>query len=632
MYRPDIDGLRAIAVVAVVINHLAPTLLPGGYVGVDIFFVISGYLITSIILSEMATGGLNTKRFYERRVRRIIPALFVMLLAVVVAGYFVLLPSDYLSTLKALASTVFFSSNIFFWREAAGGYFAATDASTNPLLHTWSLGVEEQFYMVFPLFVLIVYRYARQQFRVLLLLAALCSLLLAEWLLGSMGKGGVVFFLTPFRAWELLAGSLLAAQMVPAIQSRYGRELLSLAGLAAIVWSLITYSDKTAFPGFSALFPVLGSAAIIYAGMNGGSKVASLLALRPVVFIGLISYSLYLWHWPIIVYARYYWGVAAGDVLAHSALLLVSFVAAWLSWRFIEGPFRKPTYKISFVYASVISISLVYFGIFAVGYYTSGFQSRAPQEAILFDKARSPAIPYIECNDASIDKPCMLGALDKKPATTVLFGDSHMLAWGPALDRVYKARDEQSYFFSNASCPPIFYLTVSAHKKECIKILRGIKSFIERHPEIDTVVLAAYWSKYFDPTGFFEMDELKDAAATSKALTLTLNYFLNNKIHVVLFGPVPTFEAIVPYDLAISAMNGREPQISDKTQQYQRHADFFSIIDSFKSNQEVTFLDPIDWMCKPQCKNHDGVVSFYRDKHHLSAAGALQFQKNIIFP
>lgn len=209
MYRPDIDGLRAVAVVAVVINHLAPTLLPGGYVGVDIFFVISGYLITSIILSEMATGGLNTMRFYERRVRRIIPALFVMLLAVVIAGYFVLLPSDYLSTLKGLASTVFFGSNIFFWREAAGGYFAATDASTNPLLHTWSLGVEEQFYMAFPVFVLLAYRYTRRQFKVLLLLATLCSLLLAEWLSGCLEAWAKVlryFFLrhfAPGNCWQV---------------------------------------------------------------------------------------------------------------------------------------------------------------------------------------------------------------------------------------------------------------------------------------------------------------------------------------------------------------------------------------------------------------------------------------------
>lgn len=633
MYRPDIDGLRAVAVVAVVINHLAPTLLPGGYVGVDIFFVISGYLITSIILSEMATGGLNTKRFYERRVRRIIPALFVMLLAVVIAGYFVLLPSDYLSTLKALASTVFFGSNIFFWREAAEGYFAATDASLNPLLHTWSLGVEEQFYMAFPVFVLLAYRYARRQFKVLLLLAALCSLLLAEWLLGSMGKGVAVFFLTPFRAWELLAGSLLAAQMIPSIQSRYGRELLSLAGLTAIVWSLITYSDKTAFPGFSALLPVLGSAAIIYAGMSGGSKVASLLSLRPVVFVGLISYSLYLWHWPIIVLARYRWGLAADSVIVGLLLLLASFVAAWLSWHFIEGPFRRPTYKISVVYASVLAVSLVFVGIFSVGYFTSGFQGRVSQEVIVLDKARSPAIAYIECDGASIEKPCMLGSLEKKPATALLFGDSHMLAWGPALDGVYKARDEQAYFFTNSSCPPLFYLTASAHKKECVEILRGIKRFIEQRPEINTVVLAAYWSKYYsDPAWLLETANLKGAAATSEALALTLSFLRHRQIKVVLLGPVPTFEKNVPHDLAVSAMHGRDSQTSSKAQQYLRNADFFGVADVFKAKQGVTLLDPIDWMCKPQCKNHDGGISFYRDDDHLSVTGALRLQHNIIYP
>lgn len=630
MYRPDIDGLRAIAVLAVVINHLAPSLLPGGYVGVDIFFVISGYLITSIILSEVASGGLNTRRFYERRVRRIIPALFVMLLSVVIAGYFVLLPSDYLSTLKALASTVFFGSNIFFWRESEGGYFAATDASTNPLLHTWSLGVEEQFYMVFPLFVLLAYRYARRQFKVLLLLAALCSLLLAEWLLSRMGKSVAVFFLTPFRAWELLAGSLLAAQMVPAIQSRYGRELLSLAGLAAIVWSLISYSDKTAFPGFSALLPVLGSAAIIYAGMNGGSKVASLLSLRPVVFIGLISYSLYLWHWPIIVLARYYWA-AANTVVVGLLLLLASFVAAWLSWRFIEGPFRRPTHKISVVYASLISIALAFVGFFAAGYYTSGFQGRVSQEVIVFDKAKSPAIPYIECDGALIDKPCMLGSLEKRPANALLFGDSHMLAWGPALDRIYKARDEKAYFFPNSSCPPLFYLT-KHNKMSCIEALRVVKGFIERHPEVDTVVLAAYWLAYVRPDGLLETADLKGAAATNEALSLTLNYFLNKKIHVVLLGPVPTFEKNVPHDLATSMMHGREPQASNKVQEYQRNANYFDATNAFKGREGITLLDPIDWLCKPQCKTHDDGISLYRDDDHLSVEGALRLQRNIIYP
>lgn len=327
-YRPDIDGLRAIAVLAVVLHHLSAPLLPGGYVGVDVFFVISGYLITSIISREMAEGRFSFASFYERRARRIFPALFAVLAATLVASYALLLPSDMMSTLRAALGTVFFGSNIVFWREMKEGYFAATDLALNPLLHTWSLSVEEQFYVFFPVLLLLCYRFTRQQVVPVLLFSAMVSLVGAALLVSS--KSVAVFFLSPFRAWELLAGSLLALHTVPPLRSRMLRELIAAAGLLAIVVACFVYDGGTTFPGLAALAPVLGTAALIHAGASGPSLAARLLQLPPMVWVGLISYSLYLWHWPLIVLTRYATGFE--PITPHIPMLFVaSLVLAYLS-------------------------------------------------------------------------------------------------------------------------------------------------------------------------------------------------------------------------------------------------------------------------------------------------------------
>lgn len=211
-YRPDIDGLRAIAVIAVVLHHLSPTWVPGGFIGVDVFFVISGYLITKIISREIADGTFTFARFYERRIRRLFPALFTVLAFVLVAGWFILLPTDYLATSRAAAGTVVFSANFVFWRDLGEGYYAA-DAKLNPLLHMWSLGVEEQFYLLFPVFLLLIRRYARRWLVPALVASFTLSLSLSVLL--TPVKPVASYFLLPTRAWELLAGSLLAVLSVP---------------------------------------------------------------------------------------------------------------------------------------------------------------------------------------------------------------------------------------------------------------------------------------------------------------------------------------------------------------------------------------------------------------------------------
>ena len=290
-YRSDIDGLRAIAVLSVVLYHFGIGGLQGGFVGVDVFFVISGYLITGIIQSELARGEFTLARFYERRARRIFPALFVMLLVTMLAGLFVLLPSDLARLGQAATATVLFVSNALYFRQS--GYF--DDASDfNALLHTWSLGVEEQFYVGLPLLLMLVHRYRPQW---LLRVIAACALLpFAACVLVQPILAKAVFFLSPFRAWELLLGSLVALGAAPQVRNGTLRAVLSVAALAALLGAIAFMRSGVDFPGWKAAIPVLATAVLLHLGAGGRTWVGGVLSWRPLVFVGLISYSLYLWH------------------------------------------------------------------------------------------------------------------------------------------------------------------------------------------------------------------------------------------------------------------------------------------------------------------------------------------------
>jgi len=343
-YRPEIDGLRALAVLAVLFFH-AGLGFPGGYVGVDIFFVISGYLITSIILRELRARTFSLVNFWERRARRILPAGVVMVLVSMLAGWFLLLPSDFAALGKSAAAQAVFAANVYFWRTT--NYFAGP-ADEQPLLHNWSLAVEEQFYMVVPLLLLVLFRFrvTRKPPVLALVLGAgfVASLALSVWLLPRMPA--VTFYLLPTRAWELLGGALVA--LVPAGRvpgSRWQRELLVGGGLLGMVLPCFLYTRETAFPGLAALPPCLGAILFIFGSSSPPTKaglpwLARFFTLRPVVFIGLISYSLYLWHWPLVAFSHY-WALEEIPLWHRWSIVGASLGLAVLSWKFLETPFRK---------------------------------------------------------------------------------------------------------------------------------------------------------------------------------------------------------------------------------------------------------------------------------------------------
>jgi peptidoglycan/LPS O-acetylase OafA/YrhL len=335
-HRADIDGLRAIAVVPVVLFHAGVSRVSGGFVGVDIFFVISGYLITSLILGEMAEGRFSLASFYERRIRRIFPALFAVLAVCVVVAALLFLPRELKSFDRSLLATTFFVSNIYFYSGL--GYFAAPP-DTLPLLHTWSLAIEEQFYIVFPLLLSLVIAFGRRVW--IGLIAALFLLSLAASIWVTRLNPDAAFYLAPMRVWELMLGALLAARLLPRIGSQAVREMLALAGIALIGYAVFAFSPATPFPGSAALIPCLGAALVIYAGEDDGTTLAGkVLSLWPLAFVGLISYSLYLWHWPLLVFARY-WTIVPLTVWQSAAIVTTSFILAAFSWRYIEQPFLR---------------------------------------------------------------------------------------------------------------------------------------------------------------------------------------------------------------------------------------------------------------------------------------------------
>ena len=339
-YRPDIDGLRTVAVVPVLLFH-AGLGLSGGFTGVDVFFVISGYLITTLLLGEMDERRFSLLGFYERRARRILPALFTVLIATTVAALLLMTPTDLVSYAKSAASTAGFLANIWFYTQE--GYFTEA-AELKPLLHTWSLGVEEQYYLLFPPLLWLVLLLGRNRPpAILLALAGLASFALSVQ--GAIDAPKAAFYLPHYRVWELLLGSGLALATARGWLARPARHAwlaaaAGLAGLAMIAAAALLYGPETRFPGAAALLPCLGAALVIWSGTSPRTPAARLLALPPLVWIGKLSYSLYLWHWPIIAFAVYRKGedLAASEGLACLALALV---LSALSWRLVEQPFRN---------------------------------------------------------------------------------------------------------------------------------------------------------------------------------------------------------------------------------------------------------------------------------------------------
>jgi peptidoglycan/LPS O-acetylase OafA/YrhL len=445
-YRREIDGLRALAVLPVILFHAGFDTFSGGFVGVDIFFVISGYLITTIILNELGQGSFSLVNFYERRARRILPALFFVILVSLPFAWLWLMPSAMKEFSRSLIAVSLFSSNILFWRES--GYF---DMGTElkPLLHTWSLAVEEQYYILFPAFFMLIWRFGVRAMLVILSLIAVASLAIAQW--GSIVKPTATFYLVPTRGWELLIGALVAFYLSrpdPRPPSDVLRQAGSLAGGFLLLYSIIVFDERIPSPSIYTLVPVLGTALIIcYA--NNKTLIGKLLGYQVLVGLGLVSYSAYLWHQPIFSLARHRSLSELGPTV-FGALTLLTLLLAYLTWTYIETPFRdKSQVSRNSLFWSSLAVMVLLIGLGIAGNYTDGFKNR-------FDLSSLPK-PWssIKCHGANtiseLKDPlaeCLGAAKNGRGGDIFLLGDSHAAQLTFPLSAVAKSRNKDLRFIS----------------------------------------------------------------------------------------------------------------------------------------------------------------------------------------
>lgn len=506
-YRPEVDGLRGVAVLAVVLFH-AGLGLSGGYIGVDVFFVISGYLITSLIVFELQQGKFKLANFWERRARRIIPALVVVVLATLIAGWFLFLPREYTELGKSATSLSVFGANIYFWITNWSGYFAIT-AEEMPLLHTWSLAVEEQFYLIAPLVLSAVYGFpglrTNRVFLGLVGIAALISFLTSVY--GVARHPVAAFYLLPTRAWELLLGSALAVCPTSWMtKQRTIRESTSYLGLVCILIPCFVYSGETSFPGLAALPPCLGTALILWNSNSIATDITPtslcrLLTARPIVFIGLISYSLYLYHWPIFAFSRYYLVHEPVGLGQRITMVAMSLALAIISWRLIETPFRRKTLCFSqksiylFAFSALIATFLAGFGVYA----SRGLSQRMPHDIGVALDPKDYFIRDLTTEDIVAGRLVPFGTLNAHhPVKVVVWGDSHATAALPAFDAVLKTRGLSGVAATHSATAPVLrYFMENRYGlgKNAVRFNEEVITYIQKH-QVPNVVLIACWSGY----------------------------------------------------------------------------------------------------------------------------------------
>jgi len=541
-YRADIDGLRAVAVLAVVFYHIGLP-LHGGYIGVDIFFTISGFLIGSILLRETSEDRFSFASFYERRVRRIFPALFVMLFVSSILACRYMLPLELVDFAKSLAAAACSFSNMYFWSQS--GYFDAP-ASMKPLLHTWSLAVEEQFYVLFPILLVLLRRWLPRRIDAAIYALAAASFAVAGY--GAFHAPSATFYWAHTRAWELLLGTMLALPRCPQIQRPATRHAAGIAGLIMIGGPLFLYSPVTPFPGMAALPPCLGTALIIAAGRSGSNVAGRLLSLRPVTFVGLISYSLYLWHWPVVVFHLLGLTLVNGLGKHPTELLLfgLSFALALLSWRFVEVPFRSGSFRVArpwlFAGAAVAlgCACIASVGLVAAHGLPWRFSPEARDVAWYLDYDQHESGEQYRNGQCFITAPAATFAdfhpgvcLHEVPGKKqwLLLGDSHAAALWWGLSHVYPGANVMQA--NGVGCKPVLHQRPRQFAT-CTAIMNYVlHEYLTTH-EVDALLLAAHWD---------------DGDLPSVAETLA---FLHQRhIPVILVGPVVQYDSSLPRLLAL---------------------------------------------------------------------------------
>jgi peptidoglycan/LPS O-acetylase OafA/YrhL len=531
-YRADVDGLRAIAVLAVIAFHLGSYRFHGGFVGVDVFFVISGFLICSLIFSDLEAGKFSLARFYERRIRRILPALLVVLAVTTIAAAFILMPPRFEDYAESLAAAALSFSNFFFWQTA--GYFDAP-AETKPLLHTWSLAVEEQFYLVFPLLLAALHRFRKPIVIAVLAVIALVSLTVSAY--GAFADPTGTFYLPFRRAWELLLGALIALGAAPVLRGVWA-HVVGLAGVALIGASVFLFDQQTPFPGLAALAPCLGAAFVIAAGRAGEGIVAKALAFPPIVLIGLMSYSLYLWHWPIIVLFREETLQVSLTHIQQAEILALCFGLALLSWLFVERPLRHVRASQRVVFGAAGAGTAVIVAAAVAIIVTDGLPQRVPENVARlasfsvdegYERYRT-GVCFLDSHhsDAPFDAAQCLRR-NRGERSIMLLGDSHAAHFWSTLAR--QMPDVDILQATASGCRPTVGHEQGAAR--CRQLMDFVYGDYLAHNPVDLVVISAAWS-----------------ASDSEAVAETVDWARAHDVPLVVLGPSAAYDAPLPVLLA----------------------------------------------------------------------------------
>lgn len=631
-YRPDVDGLRAVAVLPVIFFHAGVGLFSGGFVGVDVFLVVSGYLITSIILTEIRSGSFTYLGFYERRIRRIFPALFLVVGACVPLALLVLVPEHLEDFGQSVIATALFVSNFFFYLE--DGYFEGP-ADLHPLLHTWSLAVEEQFYLFMPLLLVLI---VRRGVPVVVTLAgvALASFVFSVWQLDS--NPSATFYLLPGRIWELLLGAALAAAALPQIRSNLLAGAGVLAGLCAIGVAVFAFDEATAFPGPAALLPCIGAALVIVCGRTP-NPVSRMLGGQPLRGIGLLSYSLYLWHFPLMVFARHLLirPFTAVEILS---LVAATFALSALSWRYVEQPFRIRPARVNrrrlYQFAGGVMAAGIGFGLF------TDLSDGAPGR---FDDSARALLAASEDRDTAClrkGRNCELGDPAKPPAY-IVWGDSHAGAMLPPFRNLSQIHNVSGLALLRGGClPAVGYLsTTTAIAQSCAEANRAALE-TALAPDVEAVFLVGRWTMMVEQSMFGfeggrahgmvdETGELEDVPVwqiLEKALGRTLALLRADGKQVYLIGPVPEAGWHVPHTLAQrSRFDGLlSDEVINPTREAfdMRNGPTIKLLESLAREQGARVLYPHKVLCATdRCAVMKDGRPLYYDTDHLTITGAL---------
>lgn len=632
-YRPDIDGLRAVAVLSVVLFH-ANLGVPGGFVGVDVFFVISGFLITHLVVRDLRGGTFRLGDFWQRRARRILPALLPAVIGALLLSIAFLPPAPLAIAASSAAWLGGFASNIFFWKKL--DYFS-TAAESTPLLHTWSLAVEEQFYLLFPPLLMLGAKIVKRSInRLVLLVAALATMSLVASLWLTKSQPMLAFYFLPTRAFELLTGALLVF-LPKSLLDHSGRirEVLSMAGLLLIGGACFFYTKETPFPGWHALVPCLGTALFILSNTSTAAAVPTwsgkALAWRPFVFVGLVSYSFYLWHWPPLALANH-WHFASNSPASRAALVLGAFVCAVLSWRFVEKPFRKPGASKRGVIVAICS-ALALGALIAAGSAIAandGKISRVPPQALAWlgaymdpkyaypvmpSRVKSDTLPTVGVDDPEVDP------------TILIWGDSHAMAVMSVIDEVCRESGQRALGAWYASTLPVRgYYSWGRYglNEKAIPFAEDLFVMIQEK-KIRKVILIAYWTSYFEqpPETYVQHGISKDPFV--QALMQTVKDLQAIGVRVYFQRQAPNYAVRVPEELARQSLFGQIPTTGPITMQSLIiDSEPMRLLERELAAAGVVMIDTVAAISTPAgvpMVALDG-KSLYGDNHHLSTHGA----------